>query len=405
MSKCIAQLLSLLVADSVVAQNGSELDRFDASTTVFNVKDYGAKGDGDSDDTEYIQEAFNDLMKKKTGELKIPDGSYKCGPIKFSGLENAKIHFDGDIYMLDDIKKWQKYSKDTIWFQGDSCTNLELKGGRFHGNSAYWNQHYTPHKDDTRPTMFHFKDMTTFEMHGADLLDAPHEHIEIRSSDGVKLHDLKLEAVIDSENTDGIGLTSVTNGLVQSVSVQNGDDCLKVSGKSQGIRFEKSNCTGGHGLTLGGGADTLEVENVTYHDIHLLGMSNGARVKFTTKTEGFIRDVTWEKIRMTNVRTPMGIESTYHSKHPSSKPHFELGDLHYTNIKAKYDESQETGSGKAYSSNPGSFSCDDSAPCKKLHLTDVTIQTDAEWFCQAAKGETKNVSPEVDCLSQSDLVV
>jgi polygalacturonase len=397
--------------ESVTAQNSSVLSARHSDT--FDVRDYGAKGDGKNDDTLQIQAAFDAIMKEGHGQLVFPEGKYIFGPIKFTGLTDSLIRFHkgAELYLLDDPKQFDKYNGGEghpKWIDGSHCNGLVVEGGKFYGNSAAWPKP-PKNKEDKRPGMFKFNDCNDFEFHGAEIYDTPHGNIAIGRSNNVYIHDVKVQSRTHDENSANticIGLGDVTNAVVANVDVQGGDDSLKIAGESSNVTFKDSKCKGGHGLSVGSDGAELKVKGVTFSNIDLLDMTIGARFKITAETEGFAKDITWEHIRMTNVKRPISIHTSYNADNkPYKTKKFEIGDLYYSDIKAKYDNHEDHKIG-GNPSDLGMFACDSSAPCKKLHLTDITISgSDAEWSCNKAKGSVKNVSPKLSCLSESDLVV
>ena len=52
-----------------------------ANATIFNVRDYGAKGDGATKDTAAIQRAIDDANAAGGGEVLLPKGTYLCGSV------------------------------------------------------------------------------------------------------------------------------------------------------------------------------------------------------------------------------------------------------------------------------------------------------------------------------------
>lgn len=294
--------------------------------------------------------------------------------------------------------------KNRGWWEVEDCTDLEFTGGKFNGNSDSWPK--LSKKDDDRPGMFKFKDMTNFEFHGQELYDAPHQNFAVSYSNNVKIHDVKIQSRQESENSHNtlcMGLGSIKNGDLWNVDAQCGDDCLKISGTSSDVTFRDSTCRGGHGLTAGGDSTSLELDRIKFQNIDVIDMSVGARFKISMETEGHAKDIRWENIRMINVRKPIEVETAYSPDLRHELKKFDIGDLYFDTITATYDPKKE----HIYGGDPtdlGRFSCDDSAPCKKLHLTDITVDSDeAEWFCQKAGGKIKNVSPKLDCLSKSKL--
>ena len=66
---------SLLVA---AASENSALAQSVPTTGVVNVRDYGAKGDGSTDDTNAIQNAINTIGNAGGGTVLVPDANYLC---------------------------------------------------------------------------------------------------------------------------------------------------------------------------------------------------------------------------------------------------------------------------------------------------------------------------------------
>ena len=52
-----------------------------ASAGVFNVRDYGAKGDGAAKDTAAVQRAVDAASAAGGGEVLLPKGTYLCGSV------------------------------------------------------------------------------------------------------------------------------------------------------------------------------------------------------------------------------------------------------------------------------------------------------------------------------------
>ncbi|HEX4341974.1 MAG TPA: glycosyl hydrolase family 28-related protein, partial [Verrucomicrobiae bacterium] len=53
-------------------------------TNIFNVRDYGAKGDGQAFDTDAIQKALDACGAAGGGTVKLPAGTYLSKPITLS---------------------------------------------------------------------------------------------------------------------------------------------------------------------------------------------------------------------------------------------------------------------------------------------------------------------------------
>ncbi len=63
---------------------------------TINVKDYGAKGNGKTDDTRAFQNAVDVLKRNKGGTLTVPKGNYPISFLKFFGQEYSNISIVGN---------------------------------------------------------------------------------------------------------------------------------------------------------------------------------------------------------------------------------------------------------------------------------------------------------------------
>lgn len=70
--------------------------------TVYNVKDYGAVGDGKTWNTEAIQKVLN-LAKASGGKVLIPAGEYLCGPLNMYGKTQLEIAKGATIRLQNEI--------------------------------------------------------------------------------------------------------------------------------------------------------------------------------------------------------------------------------------------------------------------------------------------------------------
>lgn len=97
--------------------------------SVVNVKDYGAKGDGVTDDTtndtSAIQAAINALTDNSS--LVIPDGLYMIDELTITGLNNIKIYGSGK------LKHRTLQTAFSAMITVDSCNNITFDGVSFEG--------------------------------------------------------------------------------------------------------------------------------------------------------------------------------------------------------------------------------------------------------------------------------
>jgi polygalacturonase len=308
---------------------------------------------------------------------------------------------------LTDAKKWAKEGDDYIpWIQGSSCSGLTIHGGAFEGHNSFWDFLKNKKQDNPRPYMMKFSDVTDFKAHNITLKNSPHTHFKIAGGKNVEIWNMHLETKMATENTDGIMLANVQKGHVHEVWIQNGDDCLKANDNSHNVVFENGTCIGGHGLSIGGGGSSLGIQDIMFRNFELQDMSNGARIKFTSKTSGFVNNVTYQNLTMKHVKHPLYITTGYQSTQASlssttSSTRLKLEDINYIDITAT-DDKAIGGSGGSIAS-PGDFECDSTAPCKDLHLRKVTMTTKKKWIGKSAGGDESSVLPDASSLFKPSL--
>ncbi|KAJ0678471.1 putative endo-polygalacturonase [Helianthus annuus] len=107
----------------------------------FNVLDYGAKGDGASDDTLAFQAAWADACKVEASTMIVPsDYEFLVGPISFSGpycQRNILFQLDGTIIAPTDAQAWGKGLLQ--WLEFTKLVGLTIRGkGTIDGRGSVW---------------------------------------------------------------------------------------------------------------------------------------------------------------------------------------------------------------------------------------------------------------------------
>lgn len=118
---------------------------FAESTAVFNVKDYGAKGDGATEDQQAFKNALAAIVQNGGGKLYIPAGTYIMAPpadpaknsvIEIKRVNNIEFYGDGQDSSIIKLKPGVDYSAmdDTHIFQVIDSSNLKFHDMGFDGS-------------------------------------------------------------------------------------------------------------------------------------------------------------------------------------------------------------------------------------------------------------------------------
>ncbi len=103
-------LLGLTLAGCLLAAAGPAGE----TSRKFNIKDFGAVGDGAADDQEAIQQASAALTAHGGGTLYFPDGVYRTAKegVKFKGISNLTVYFEpGAVLLMDNLDPQTKLGR------------------------------------------------------------------------------------------------------------------------------------------------------------------------------------------------------------------------------------------------------------------------------------------------------
>jgi polygalacturonase len=294
---------------------------------VFNVRDYGANGDGQSLDTVAIQKALDDCDKAGGGTVWFPAGIYLSRPITLRGRKlTLEIDTGARLQATTNYADFMK--APGVWFTGQSnddfipfilgtnSTEVTITGGgTIDGNGAVWwgeaekARQRVPGYPLPRPNLVRFVDCKQLCVENIRLQNSPRGNLETIDCDGVVCSNVTIVNPAHSANTDGINPIDSANVLITKCSFDTGDDdvAIKAQRKVKGRKFACENimvtdCTflHGHGMSVGsetrGGVRNVVVKNCTFADTE-----NGLRLKSARGKGGLVENVLFEDITMTNV--------------------------------------------------------------------------------------------------------
>ncbi|KAG9842072.1 glycoside hydrolase, partial [Aureobasidium melanogenum] len=105
-----------------------------------------------------------------------------------------------------------------------------------------------------------------------------------------------------AHNTDGFDISSIDGMLLRDSRVLNQDDCVAVT-SGNNITVSNMYCDGGHGLSIGsvGGKSNNNVTNILFENSKVLNSQNGARIKTNSGTTGYIANIEYRNIQVSNI--------------------------------------------------------------------------------------------------------
>lgn len=119
-------------AQSYISRGESvvSLDRASGISEI-NIKDYGAKGNGITDDTAAINNAIKYASERGGATINIPDGTYLVNPLtKISLRSNVKLHLSNNAVLKSMATSTGSYNIINIW----QASDVEITGGKIVGD-------------------------------------------------------------------------------------------------------------------------------------------------------------------------------------------------------------------------------------------------------------------------------
>lgn len=314
-----------------------------------SVIDFGAKGDGVTDDTHFIQAAI--FACPKGGVVEIPKGVYYIRPLFLKShitidlqkgatllgsihrsdypILPARIQKGDDIVL--ELSSWEGVPQPTF---ASLITGIEVENVKIIGegiidenaqNSDWWVNHKVMRGGAYRPKGVFLSHCKHIGLQGVTVTNTPSWNLHPYFSSFIDFIDLKIISPKESPNTDGCNPESCDHVNVIGVDFSVGDDCIAIkSGKyDMGMTYRKPtsdmvvrNChmAFGHGAVVLGSEMSGGIKNLTVSQCYFEKTDRGLRIK-TRRGRGesaVIDGITFENIYMDHVLTPLVMNMYYY---------------------------------------------------------------------------------------------
>jgi polygalacturonase len=307
-----------------------------ANAKTYDVREFGAKGDGKTLDTEAIQRALDTCGAAGGGTVRFTAGTYVSRPITLQSKttvlleDGAKLLATGEqAAFLKGGGDWlaAKSSSDFIPFiGGKKLTDVTITGkGIIDGNGENWwgpaeeARRKKPGFTLPRPNLIVLNNCKNLRLEKITLQNSPKFHFVPTDCEDVVVEGVTVKAPPRSANTDAIDPSRCRRVLITKCDIDVGDDnvAIKSGKKVEGHEFACDDITvtdcifrHGHGMSIGsevvGGVRNVTVRNCTF-----IGTENGLRIKSRRGRGGLVENITYTDITMKNVDPAITLSSNY----------------------------------------------------------------------------------------------
>ncbi len=293
------------------------------TNNVINIVNFGAVGDGITTNTTAIQNAINAAAAGPTtngapgGTVEIPPGVFVCGPLTLNSSVNLQLDAGALLRMLP----FGQYPGGTVnpanFISGTSLHDIEISGtGAIDGQGAPW-WPYANTNGANRPIMIRLSNCNREMIRDVTLSNSPEFHISISGSSAknTTVQHVTIRANPSSDpvnpghNTDACDVSG-TNILVQDCDISVGDDNFTCGGPTSDILITNNTYGYGHGVSIGS-FTSPSVSNMLVINCTFNNTDQGIRIKTDRDRGGYVHNIKYYNLSMTNVMRPILIYCQY----------------------------------------------------------------------------------------------
>ncbi|CAL4965974.1 unnamed protein product [Urochloa decumbens] len=369
-----------------------------AAANVFDVKNYGSKGNGVVDDTKPLMSAWKAACAAAGAvTLVVPAGTYYIGPVQFHGPCKAStltFQLQGTLKAATDLKR---FGND--WIEFGWVNGLTVAGGVIDGQGASsWPFNKCPVRKDCKvlPTSVLFVNNQNTVVKDLTSVNPKFFHIALLGSKNIRISGLKISAPSTSPNTDGIHIERSAGVSITDTHIATGDDCISIGQGNDNVEVARVQCGPGHGMSvgsLGRYAGEGDVTRVHVRDMTFTGTMNGVRIKTweNSPSKSNAAHMVFENLVMNDVQNPVIIDQKYCPYYNCEHKYVSgvtINDITFKNVKGT-------------ATTPVAVMLRCGVPCQGLVLQDVNLkykgQGTASAKCENAKAKYVGVQLPKPC--------
>lgn len=312
-----------------------------------NVRRFGVKGDGVSNDTLPLQTAI--MSCPKNGRVYIPEGKYLVTSLFLKS--DITIELDVGAEILGDTNRdnfgilpglienekdeeyylgtWEGNPLDSYSsiITGINVENVKIVGeGMINGQASEenWWKNAKVKRGAWRPRTIFLNNCKNITLEGITIKNSPSWTVHPFFSKDLKFINLKIQNPADSPNTDGIDPESCKDVEYIGIDFSVGDDCIAIKSgklylgerlKTPSENFQIRNCLMkyGHGAVVIGSEMSGGVKNINIEKCIFYKTDKGIRVKTRRGRgeQGVIDGITVKDVYMDEVKVPFVFNSFY----------------------------------------------------------------------------------------------
>lgn len=280
---------------------------------IFNVKDFGAIGDGKTDDAAAIQKAIDACSLAGGGQVLLP-ASYTFLASPFNLKSNIDFHVQAGAKVLANPEE-KVYTKSAfrqnpgegmIWIGGENLVNLTISGtGEIDGNGiSFMGKELEDSYElkpfniaDPRPHVLTIVGGKNIRIKDIHIGNSAYWTVHLIGCDDVVVSGITLLNSLKVRNSDGIDLDHSKNVRISDCYIESGDDCICLKNRREYEEFGRcenitvTNCTmTSRSCAIKIGSENMDtIRQVVFNNCIIKKSNRGVGIQ--NRDEGVVSDV------------------------------------------------------------------------------------------------------------------
>ena len=268
---------------------------------VFNVKSYGATGDGVTLDTQAIQKAIDACSENKGGAVWVPAGDFVIGTVRLKSNVTLSLDYGASLlgstnmadYPTEGLRASREGNSECLLYAEDA-TNIRFEGlgvidGR--GKPEFFPKRAGLGGKDNRPRLIRFENCEKLTFSGLTYKNPAFWGLHLIDCKNIQFNAVTVRFRNNNFNNDGLDLDGCENVLIENCDIDSGDDgiCLKSSKNPcrdivvRGCKVSSNTAALKLGTSSRGGFINVKVSNCYFYDSPMgaikLQMVDGGRLE------------------------------------------------------------------------------------------------------------------------------
>lgn len=284
----------------------------------YNIIDYGATGDGKTDDANAIQKTIDTCFSGGGGRVLVPAGyTFLSGPIhlrsyvEFHVESGARLVANPDENVYTESAFRENLLEGTIWIGGNDLEMVSFSGGgvidgngpAFMGKELEDAFELKPFTDrDPRPHMITLVNCKNLKFRDLTFKDAAYWGLHLVGCNDVAVSEISIYNNLKIRNCDGIDLDHSRNVRISNCHIESGDDCICFKNRREYREFGPCRDITVTGCTMVStscavkiGSENMDViQNITFNNCIIKDSNRGIGIQH--RDEGTVSDIVFSNM-------------------------------------------------------------------------------------------------------------